>query len=458
MNIVPQNYNNLLKNIILNTFSSNLESILYNSINDSNNVFNYVNLLSNLDNSLCNIAKQSLITCFESIDKSFKYSLERKRKYEIKSFHPRTILTVFGEITFYRTFYKSKLTGKNFCYVDRLLGLHKYDYFDPYLKSIVIEYSSFNSYPKVAKYLNDLIGNRVSINDKQKYFSRQTIRNIILNSNLSIVNYDPKPVTPETLYIIADEKWIPTQNNDNNKIMEKSVVIFEGIKNHKLLNKRIFASYDNSFINDSLDYLFYTYDIDKIKNIFVMGDGAKWIYKLKHEYKIASHINVTFCLDKFHFKQAIHHICLNKDLEDILSFYVLNDMKNDFIDCCSSLIDSFPHRTETINLKMNYILNNWKNINNLYSHNLSCPMESQISHNIADLFTSRPKAYSVNMINKLIEIRLHYKNNDNLKELYLNNFNSSTTLTLDNHSLNFNIFDNFQSYNFLNNLIFNPTF
>lgn len=458
MNIVPQNYNNLLKNIILNTFSSNLESILHNIFDSSNNVFNYVNLLSNLDNYLCNIAKQSLITCFESIDKSFKYSLERKRKYEIKSFHPRTILTVFGEITFYRTFYKSKLTGKNFCYVDRLLGLHKYDYFDPYLKSIVIEYSSFNSYPKVAKYLNDLIGNRVSINDKQKYFSRQTIRNIILNSNLSIVNYDPKPVTPETLYIIADEKWIPTQNNDNNKIMEKSVVIFEGIKNHKLLNKRIFASNDNSFINDSLDYLFYTYDIDKIKNIFVMGDGAKWIYKLKHEYKIASHINVTFCLDKFHFKQAIHHMCLNKELEDILTFYVLNDMKNDFTDCCSSLIDSFPHRTETINLKMNYILNNWNNINNLYSNNLSCPMESQISHNIADLFTSRPKAYSVNMINKLIEIRLHYKNNDNLKELYLNNFNSSTTLTLDNHSLNFNIFDKFQSYNFLNNLIFNPTF
>lgn len=189
-----------------------------------------------------------------------------------------------------------------------------------------------------------------------------------------------------------------------------------------------------------------------------MGDGAKWIYKLKHEYKIASHINVTFCLDKFHFKQAIHHMCLNKELEDILTFYVLNDMKNDFTDCCSSLIDSFPHRTETINLKMNYILNNWNNINNLYSNNLSCPMESQISHNIADLFTSRPKAYSVNMINKLIEIRLHYKNNDNLKELYLNNFNSSTTLTLDNHSLNFNIFDKFQSYNFLNNLIFNPTF
>ena len=192
MNIVSQNYNNLLKNIILEAFSSNLECILHNNINSSNNVFNYVNLLSNLDNTLCDIAKQSLISCFESIDKSFKVSLERKRKYEIKSYHPRTILTIFGEITFYRTFYKSKLSGENYCYIDRFLGLHKYDYFDPYLKALVIQYSSNNSYPKVAKYLNDLIGNRVSINEKQKYFSRQTIRNILLKANLSNTEFKQK--------------------------------------------------------------------------------------------------------------------------------------------------------------------------------------------------------------------------------------------------------------------------
>lgn len=458
MNIVSQNYNNLLKNIISNTFSSSLDYMLSQFNNVSNNVFNYVNLLSNLDNTLCDIARNSLITYFESIDKSFKHSLERKRKYEVKSYHKRTILTIFGEITFFRTFYKSKLTGKNFYYVDRFLGLHKYDYFDPYLKSIVIEYSSFNSYPKVAKHLNDLIGNRISIKDKQKYFSRQTIRNIILKSNISNVNYNPKLYTPDTLYIIADEKWIPTQNNNNNKIMEKSVVIFEGIKNNKLLNKRIFASNDDSFLTDSLDYIYNTYDIDKIKNIFVMGDAAKWIYKLKYEYKIDSHINVTFGLDKFHFKQALHHICLNKNLEDILCSYVLNNMKKDFNECCLSLIQSYPNRKDTIENKLNYILNNWKNINNLYKNNLSCPMESQISHNIADLFTSRPKAYSIKTINKLMKIRLHYKNNDNLKELYLNNYNSNTTLTFNNTSLNFNIFDNFQSYNYINNKIYNPTF
>ena len=84
-------------------------------------------------------------------------------------------------------------------------------------------------------------------------------------------------------------------------------------------------------------------------------------------------------------------------------------------------------------------------------------MESQISHNIADLFTSRPKAYSVKMINKLMKIRLHYKTNDNIKELYLNNYNSITTLTINNEFLNFNIFNNYHT-NYLNNKIYNPTF
>lgn len=107
-----------------------------------------------------------MINAFESLDYSFKHSLDRKRKYEIKSYHKRTILTIFEEITFARTFYKSKVTGKNYCFLDRYLGLHKYDYFDPYLKALVIEYASFNSYPKTARYINDLIGNRISIDKK----------------------------------------------------------------------------------------------------------------------------------------------------------------------------------------------------------------------------------------------------------------------------------------------------
>ena len=93
--------------------------------------------------------------------------------------------------------------------------------------------------------INDLIGNRIKLEDKIKYLNRQTIRNIILDSKLS--NPVQKQLdTRDTLYVIADAKWIHTQNNNNEDIMVKSIVVFDGIKDkprRTLNNKRIFASF-----------------------------------------------------------------------------------------------------------------------------------------------------------------------------------------------------------------------
>ncbi len=84
-------------------------------------------------------------------------------------------------------------------------------------------------------------------------------------------------------------------------------------------------------------------------------------------------------------------------------------------------------------------------------------MESQISHNIADLFTSSFKAYSINMINKLTYIRLLFKNIHYIKKLYLNNFNSNTILTINKKELNFDIFDEYKQFT-PNYHLFNPIF
>lgn len=88
--------------MIFNQFSSNLKKVLFKS-NNTNNVFNYINLLSNLDRSLCFIAKDSLVTIFESIEMSYSNSIKRKHKYHIKVYK-RSILTIFGEITFIELF------------------------------------------------------------------------------------------------------------------------------------------------------------------------------------------------------------------------------------------------------------------------------------------------------------------------------------------------------------------
>lgn len=450
MEIITQNYENILKDLIIKNFSDILTSNIYT--NDSKNrVFNYIDILSNLDSKLCEIACKSLKAIFDAIDRGFKNSPERRRKYHIKSHQERTILTVFGEITFRRTFYSHKRNYSSYCYLDDYLGLKKYDYFDPYIKSTILEQAAIlNSYSKVARFVNNMLGNRIKFNYDPFLISKQTIRNIILSSYVSNPQIIQKD-TPDTIYIMADEKFIATQNHNNEDVMVKSIVIFDGKnalgKRVILNNKNVFASFgNNNCLDNALDFLYYTYDTDVIKNIFIMGDGASWIKNLRSNFRINNKTNVIFALDKFHFKQAIHHIALHSELEKILTYYVLNNMKADFSICCDALISSSPHRSETISNKQTYIINNWNYINNLYEFQLSCPMESQISHNIADIFSSRPKGYSIKSLNNLLNLRLLYLNHHNIKLLFLNNFNKKDILTFNKEHLNFDIFDKYKLY------------
>lgn len=447
MTIITNNYEKVITEMIISKFSDNLRKVS-TDISYQNTPYKFIGIISNIDKTLLDIAKSSLVTIFETIDKSYCNSIERKRKYHIKAHLPRTILTVFGEITFTRTFYTDRNNNGSYCHLDRFLGLKKNDYFDPYIKAKVIEESAKNSIPNVCNIINDLIGEKISLEDKIKYLNRQTIRNIILSAKIS----RPERIelaTPRTIYIIADEKWAPTQNNNSKKVMIKSIVVFDGINGKKrrfLNNKRIFANFENGFLDEVLDYLYYTYDLDKVENIVVMGDGANWIRSLTSHFQINKNTNVIFALDKFHFKQAIHHICIDPDFEDCLSTYVINNDKINFNIFVEELKVSFPNRTETIDRKTEYILNNWNYIQNLYKYDLSCPMESQISHNLAYLLTSRPKGYSLQMLSKIIKIRLLYKNKENLKLLYLNNLNKAEIIEYKKETLNFDIFDKFKQF------------
>lgn len=81
-----------------------------------------------------------------------------------------------------------------------------------------------------------------------------------MSAKFSKVKCEASLDTPSEIHIIADEKWIRTQNNDKQPVMEKSIVLFESIDNHKLINKQIFSSLDYSFIDYCLDYIYDKYD------------------------------------------------------------------------------------------------------------------------------------------------------------------------------------------------------
>ena len=447
MNIILHNYENLINNLIKKNLSKRIELALSHSNDFSIN--NYINLLSSLEQELNKFIKDAFIMFIKELDNNYKHSLERKRKYHVKSYSPRTILTVFGEITFFRTFYKSKLNSKCFCYVDRFLGLQKYDYFDPYIKAEVLVFVSDNNYSKTAKHINSLIGNRISLNNKTSFMSRQSVRNIILSSKWAKPKYQKLKDVNE-LYIIGDEKWIPTQNNGGKKVMQKSIVIFDDFiiegKRKSLKHKMTFSGRNDDFIYEAIEYIEYAYNLSNIKTFYIMGDGAKWIDNLKNHFNINKNIEIITGLDHFHFKEYLWRIYPAKDVYQALLEMIISNDKNDFVRLTDEIIDSNIDRKEKIEQYRKYILSHWDSIINLYKYSLSCPMESQISHTFAAYFTSRPKGYNKEMINKLIELRLLYKNGFNIKELYLNNLNEEKIINLNENELDFSIFNKKDTY------------
>lgn len=447
MKIILHNYENLINNLIKKNLSKRIELALSHSNDFSIN--NYINLLSSLEQELNKLIKDAFIMFIKELDNNYKHSLERKRKYHVKSYSPRTILTVFGEITFFRTFYKSKLNSKCFCYVDRFLGLQKYDYFDPYIKAEVLVFVSDNNYSKTAKHINSLIGNRISLNNKTSFMSRQSVRNIILSSKWAKPKYQKLKDVNE-LYIIADEKWIPTQNNGGKKVMQKSIVIFDDFiiegKRKYLKHKMTFSGRNDDFIYEAIEYIEYAYNLSNIKTFYIMGDGAKWIDNLKNHFNINKNIEIITGLDHFHFKEYLWRIYPAKDVYQTLLEMIISNDKNDFVRLTDEIIDSNIDRKEKIEQYRKYILSHWDSIINLYKYSLSCPMESQISHTFAAYFTSRPKGYNKEMINKLIELRLLYKNGFNIKELYLNNLNEEKIINLNENELDFSIFNKKDTY------------
>lgn len=117
MNIISQNFKDVLKNKIKVIISTNLYKYIYFlmdnfsfTLGSNNNYFNFINLI---DTSIKNYILSIISSTFEEFDSQLKNSSERKSRYYInKSNVSRSIITIFGTVHFKRTLFKSKLSNK----------------------------------------------------------------------------------------------------------------------------------------------------------------------------------------------------------------------------------------------------------------------------------------------------------------------------------------------------------
>lgn len=447
--IISQKLLNVLKNKIIPIISlklfNDVEFLLNNLfVNDGSN--HYFNLIYKLQTSARDIVKSIVVSTFEELDNEFKESTYRKTRYFInKSNVSRTLITIVGEITFKRTYYVSKYSNKKFFYIDKIFDLPKNDHYDPIVKAITISKAISTSQAQSVRDTSSLI-NDLSYFESNSFIKdipRQSVYNWI--RNWYVPNIVPKSVeNPETLYVMADEKYIGSQDIDKD-IMIKSFVAFENVidmsKNRrKLVNRTVFSHYGNKPWNAFMDFIAMKYDFDKINNICLLGDGASWIKSGTNELRLSQNNSVKFYLCEFHFKQAIHHITTDSNERFYLLHIFKTKPKTYFIDAVNTIAYNTPKRKDTISKKLNYIIKNYSNIKSMLELKIGSSMESHISHLIASFFSARPKGFSTKRIKKYIKLNDYKNNNINIFKLYLSTYSKKEIVTIDENTYDYEIF------------------
>lgn len=434
MNIISQKFTNVLKNRLKNRISELSNHFIDQIVSSftSSEPSKYLTLISETHRVSTNLVKEIIIDIIKEFDISYRNSTERKRKYYVnKKDVPRTITTIIGDITFTRTYYEDKLKEHRYFYIDELLNLPKYNHYDPIVKGLAIRESFYSNQSQAGRIVGERISNINNLSDKDislLAIPRQSVNNWIKNWNINIT-YDKNKTTPKTLYIMGDEKFIGCQDLDGD-IMGKAFVVFEGVKEiskgrRALINRHVFTCYSNKPWEELLDRLIEIYDYNEIKDFYLLSDGGNWLTAGMSELKLESFQKVEHLLCLFHFKQAINHITTIKDERiDIFNSF-LNDKRKDFKSKINTYIDKYPHKKDTIEKKIKYLLNHYKAAKHMISSSIGSSMESHISHYISSIFASRPKGYSVKNINKYFMLNDAKINGINIFNTYLQTYDKT---------------------------------
>lgn len=419
----------------LSILNSRIEELLSPIVFDPS-AMNYGEYISSLGYYIHSKARDIIGKTLEEMDDYFFKLKGRTSRYYSKGYRKREIITVFGHIIYYRHEYVDRNTGKPFIYVDEKIGLHRKDRYDSTVCSLIFEkYADDNSMIKVGKDIGTVLNSPFSLNEDRilESIPRQTVWKIL--HRFKKIEFPVKPLnTPETLYIMADEKYIPAQRSDTDKLICKEVIVHEGIENvyksvdsetgevyirNKLINPHRIIACSEDIYNLVNDYINEAYDIDEIKQVYLMGDGGSWIFNGR--LKLSSYSYSLKCgLDKFHYCLAINTISKDDTYKSLLYNYSIKNNKKDFKCLVDIIISQNESRKETISEKAQYIINHMAQIKTMYKEiGIGCAMEQAISHDIASEFTSVPKAYSSKWLPFYLNLRQNHLNGYDIRKAYI---------------------------------------
>ena len=412
--------------------------------------FNFPKFIEDVSLGYEKMVRSSIKKFLEQMDRSFRYRPGRSERYYVAYTGERTIITMYGEITYKRTLYKDRVDGSYYCYVDERMGIGKYQRYTNDVACYIAEaYSDENSMIKIGIEAGNLIYSKFSLKDNRDYaLPRQTVYNLLKRSKqIRIKPLEDKKVIDD-LYILMDEKYLPAHKKEDgirSSNMIKSVLITEGLdssdsKRHKYRNPLYLTSHKpDDFPNDILTFINDRYDLEKLKHIHVLADGANWIKTVTADIR-CHNVEISQYLCKFHFSQALWRIFKDRPLYSKAIEYLYHNDKEDLFELMGSI------KNETNEKNISYIKNNYDLIQNMiHLKNMNCAMEQCISHHIHSQFDNVPKVYGSDNLKRYCTYRDNYRNKENMKKLFIaslqDNDKESDITVINKSKIDFKIFD-----------------
>ena len=406
----------------------NLEKIFVNYANDMKKI---AEMVTGVKDTVINLGLSMIAEEWEHYDELLRKRKELRSEWYIVRKDETTLITSLGVVTYQKTLFKNKFTGKSEYLLDRLMGIEKHARLTEDAVAQILEEAVDSSYKKG--------GEHASITED--IVSKETVMNKLHALQFPKVKPQETKKAVKYLYIDADEDHVALQYLDKkgdiekpriNTIMPKIIYVYEGIntenKRHELINKKYFGGvYEGGkevekLWNEVWEYIDASYDTEELTKIYINGDGAAWIksgQKLIHKAK--------FVLDRFHMHKyiigATSH--LEDSVEDARSeiYRAIYKQKKWMAEEAFDkilMVTEKPGKIRTVNEAKTYILGNWAGIMQSVrdkNKEVKCSAEGHVSHVYSSRMSSRPLGWSRTGADKMSRLCIYKANQGNMLEL-----------------------------------------
>lgn len=345
----------------------------------------------------------------------------RKSKYNVQRTDQRTLISSVGDIQFNCTYYKKNDgQGGHVYLLEEMLGLGKKERFTEEAEVIMLTEALKTSYSEAAR----------ALPSKTK-ITKTTVMNKVhkIADEIPYV-FEEKKKECKYLFVEADEDHVAEQHGrhspaeKNDGFISRLAYVYEykrdtpGCKGRKeLVNTFYFGGiYSGSdgvekFWSNIGDYIEQTYDTDKLKRIYISGDGAQWIRSG------AGYLDkALYCADKYHLMKYINSAAGQapdkKDAARSKMWRLLYAKDKEAFRSYTESIRISADNKKAVTGLQTFVLGNWAAVmRTLHNKIISgCSAEGHISHVLSERLSSRPMGWSQTGADRMSKLRCYEKN------------------------------------------------